>query len=1095
MNLKVIATLFVSLSISFLTFAQINDTVFWNGEKLIEHGETLYNNSKYDDALKFYNLVSICDPSYPTACYESALTHEAKSQYVEGLKKIIEADSLQPNNATSIILKGSLLDDLERRREAIDLLESARLKWPYNQNLLYNLAIVYANILDYDKAEQILEESIRLSPYHAGTHILLGRINYYMGRLPQSFLAFNMGLILNPSNSNITKFENVITGVSKPSSDAYRFPYPANYDATQWNELNHFCKSGLAFRNEFPYEYSTNFLINRQSLMLFRLMEYNPDNKSIYNQFYVRFFKEILNRKEVDVLFAYQLQNINNSKVDDWLKANQSKKSKFVEFAQSTINGWREYSFSAENENRKVKTHLYNDKGVLSLICTQLQDPKALLEGEYIRIGTFGEISEKGIYKNDEINGSCTKFWSSGKVKQDLNFINGNLNGINKTFYGNGNVSGIFPRDNDKKEGVEKEFTLSGRVFRTENYINDKAEGTSYHMYTTSGWSSESTYKNGKMHGPYKEKWMNGVTKTEANYTDSLLNGTMKKYYSNAKQESVYEYKNNYSTGAYKVFHSNGLIKQEGTFTDSAKLQGVFTEYDRAGMKTIMQTGYEKGVLSGLQIDYYSNGNTRDEYNYLNNNIQKIKSYDPKGSLRYQAEEMNGSLAFKSFYNNGAVKREGTFLNGKREGEWHEYSAAGVVSSLENWKDDMQTGIQKTFYPSGVLKTVYSCDSSQINGLYTEYYPNATKKVVVIYKKGVVDGEVNLYYSNSVLSSKYYLEDNDITGRRFDYTVEGKIASIVNYNEPNTTSSVSTFCNNNLLKTVSYLNDSVQVEIPYPNAKIMSRYTLIDGLKHGLAEGFYPNGKLRESQYYIYGKLNGPSKQWDINGNLKSHFTYNLNKIEGFTYVYADAKLESRSYYEENEEQGDFRELYPNGKVFRLISYLDGERVGPTSFYSPDSVMLYSLDYEKGSVGSIAIRNNQGEIEKINASVVHSEPLKSYFPNGTLAAIIPYSKGIMNGKLTLFYPNGNIQRERMFVNDYIEGVTTDYYPNGKLKNREEFVNNDLNGKYTSYSENGIKQVEGQYISDIMTGTWIYYDASGKQKFMVEYENDLGYDIK
>jgi len=1095
MNLKFITALCVCLSISFVTFAQVNDTVFWNGKKLIAHGELLHNSAKYDDALRFYSRVSSCDPLYPTACYESALTLEAKSEYLDGLKKIIEADSLQPNNATTIILKGSLLDDLERYQESIELLESARLKWPYNQNLLYNLAIVYANISDYNKAEQLLEQSIKLSPYHAGSHILLGRINYFMGRLPQSYLAFNMGLLLNPSNNNITKFENVITGVTKPSSDSYLFPYLADSDDTQWNELNRFCKSGLAFRKDFPYEFQTNYLMNRQSFMLFKLMEYNPTNKSIYNQFYVRFFKDILNRNELDVFFAYQMQNSENSKVKDWLKSNASKKKKFIEFAESSINTWREYGFSADNENRKVKTHFYTDNGAISLIGTEFQEPKPSLEGEYIRIGVYGEISEKGIYKNNEVNGSCTIFWSDGKIKQDLNFVNGNFNGINKTFYKNGNISGIFPRDNNKKEGTEQEFTLSGRVFRKENYINGKAEGISHHLYTISGFSSESTYKNGKLQGPYKEKWLNGVTKTEANYTDSLLNGTMKNFYSNAKLESVYEYKNNISTGPFKVFHSNGIIKKEGTYSDSGELQGVLTEYDRLGGKIMTQTGYEKGILNGTQIDYYSNGAKKNEYQYLNNKVQKIICYNPNGSIRYQAEEKNGSLAFKSFYNNGIVNREGTLVNGKPEGEWLEYSACGVVNSVENWKDNMQTGIQKRFYPSGVLKTVYTCDSNLIHGSYIEYHPNASKKAEVVYNKGEADGEVKLYYSNGVLSSKYYLENNELTGRRFDYTVEGKIAAITTYNDENAVTSESLYHNNSLVKTISYLNDSVLVEIPYPNTKVMSRFTLVDGLKHGVSESFYPNGKLREKQFYMYGKLNGPSKQWDINGNLKSYYSYNLNKLEGFAYNYEDAKLERRSYFEENEEQIDFRELYPNGKVFRLITYVDGERVGPSSFFSPDSVMLFVLDYDYGSVGAITVRNKQGEIEKLNSSVVNAEPLKSYYPNGTLAAIIPFSKGIMNGKLTLFYPNGNIQRERMYVNDYIEGVTTNYYQNGKLKNKEEYVNNDLTGKYTAYSESGIKQVEGQYISDLKIGTWIYYDVTGKQKFKVEYENDLEYEIK
>ena len=68
------------------------------------------------------------------------------------------------------------------------------------------------------------------------------------------------------------------------------------------------------------------------------MMNFEPNEKNIYNQFYIRFFKEILNRNEADILFAYQLQNLNLDKVNSWLKANKAKSNKFVEYAQNTIN-------------------------------------------------------------------------------------------------------------------------------------------------------------------------------------------------------------------------------------------------------------------------------------------------------------------------------------------------------------------------------------------------------------------------------------------------------------------------------------------------------------------------------------------------------------------------------------------------------------------------------------------------------------------------------------------------------------------------------------------------------------------------------------
>jgi antitoxin component YwqK of YwqJK toxin-antitoxin module len=245
----------------------------------------------------------------------------------------------------------------------------------------------------------------------------------------------------------------------------------------------------------------------------------------------------------------------------------------------------------------------------------------------------------------------------------------------------------------------------------------------------------------------------------------------------------------------------------------------------------------------------------------------------------------------------------------------------------------------------------------------------------------------------------------------------------------------------------------------------------------------------------VRGKIHGPSKQWDLDGNLLSNFTYNLSKAEGYTYVYRNGKMISRDYYEEGEEQQDFREYYPNGSVFRIIPYVDDQREGEYPYFSPDSVKLFSYNYESNQITSVNIRNKQGKIEKVPASNPTGTVLTSYYPNETVAAIIPLVKGYMEGTLTLYYPNGNKLRERSFKSDYLEGLSTDYYANGKVKEIIRFVNNDKTGEYVSYSEAGLKIEEGEFTSDNRVGTWTYYDAAGKPKYKVSYDNDKVYEVK
>jgi antitoxin component YwqK of YwqJK toxin-antitoxin module len=104
------------------------------------------------------------------------------------------------------------------------------------------------------------------------------------------------------------------------------------------------------------------------------------------------------------------------------------------------------------------------------MIGTQVLVPEESNEGNYIRINRAGAVIEKGTYKNNKQEGLCEILYTDGTVSQELYFTADELDKTNRTFYENGNLSGIYPRDKGKKNGTEINYSKSGRVTRKQSF-------------------------------------------------------------------------------------------------------------------------------------------------------------------------------------------------------------------------------------------------------------------------------------------------------------------------------------------------------------------------------------------------------------------------------------------------------------------------------------------------------------------------------------------------------------------------------------------------------------------------------------------------
>lgn len=99
-----------------------------------------------------------------------------KAQYPQALDKVNQALAAKPKDAQTRFLKGLILTQQNKPADAIGVFSALTADYPELPEPYNNLAVLYANQGQYDKARQALEMAIRTHPSYATAHENLGDI-------------------------------------------------------------------------------------------------------------------------------------------------------------------------------------------------------------------------------------------------------------------------------------------------------------------------------------------------------------------------------------------------------------------------------------------------------------------------------------------------------------------------------------------------------------------------------------------------------------------------------------------------------------------------------------------------------------------------------------------------------------------------------------------------------------------------------------------------------------------------------------------------------------------------------------------------------
>ncbi|MEI6437022.1 MAG: hypothetical protein WCP32_19530, partial [Bacteroidota bacterium] len=310
-------------------------------------------------------------------------------------------------------------------------------------------------------------------------------------------------------------------------------------------------------------------------------------------------------------------------------------------------------------------------------------------------------------------------FYNQGNLKSEVVYRDDKKNGYLKEYAENGDLLKISKYIDDiiqpeaeeiQKIQVQNEYYPDGKIRVSAMFRNGIQEGIKREYAADGNIEKAYLYKNGAIIG-------DGIVKEDGN-----RDGYWKDYYPDGSLKAEGNYDNGKQIGLWKYYHPNGKIEQTGKFNKQGKLDGNWKWYfDNSEL--LKEENYRNGLRDGLSTEYDETGKLIVEGEFINDNedgpwFELIGDSFIRGAYRDGLRngmwynfylDRNGANTdslcyFKGgfiednpdgkhiyYWENGKVKDEGSYVNGKKEGDWFKYNFDGTLFIIITYKQGVET--------------------------------------------------------------------------------------------------------------------------------------------------------------------------------------------------------------------------------------------------------------------------------------------------------------------------------------------------------------------------------------------------------------------
>ena len=383
----------------------------------------------------------------------------------------------------------------------------------------------------------------------------------------------------------------------------------------------------------------------------------------------------------------------------------------------------------------------------------------------------------------------------------------------------------------------------------------------------------------------------------------------------------------------YRRYDKNGNLSIytyaiDGKNTDS----GYYSDGNLAYIQEVKIIKGKDSILHGKYIEYYKNGQIKVQGSYN----------EGKRDGEFKAFLRNGKSAGSVFYKDGKIIKS-TLVKAMKDNasfslvtdiNYNLNSHKIVTDEFPNQllkqyfvfnKNGLLDGESREYYEEGDIKSVSPFKNNVADGIFISYYQNGNIKDKQNYKNGNEEGEGLFYYENGQLEEKYFMKNGKLDGEAINYFNDGKIRHKAIYKD-DIILEEEVHENNEIKKNIFKNEEIVQQDIYLKNKILKATIFFLENEKTKIIT-YHKNGNKQEEVFSINGLLDG----------------------EAFIY-YPSGKVENKSFFKDGKREGESLTYYENGKLKKKILYKNGMRNGFAIAYYENGIIeqkVYFVDDKK----------------------------------------------------------------------------------------------------------------------------------------------------
>jgi len=548
-----------------------------NSRQQIKKAIDYHDDKEYAKADKLYAEVPKSDSLYHLALYERALTSYTRKNYDEAIAFCNEGLTLREGKANFYGLLGNIYDDKKMPQKAIDVFKEGLKQFPYNQQMYYNLAVVYAGIDSLNEAETNLIKSLKLDPFHYRSNYLLGQVNERKGKMVEALLCYYMAAVIKPRQTEaIAQLMIYLNGESKLISLASKYSGSDNEKLPHFEQLEDILNSKIALNPKYKTKARINEVSVKQGQMLFDKLVYNPSVDNFYMNFYVPFFVNIRQKGNYEAFFYTIFSAYDGEQIQSWLKRKQRKQSKFISDAALKIVELRKVGLENPTLTKDPIYYVFNKEGRLSAFGRYSNKMTEIKTGLWTGVHENGGLESITEYVNGKEEGVIIGYNSEGVKSIELTMKNGAYSGPYSTYHENGVKSTEGTTLNGKLDGPFKNFYPSGQLKEEGVLKNNKLTGKNTVYFYDGTIAGVYNYVDGDADGDVVRNYVDGTLSEKYSYKEDKIHGDYTSYYPNKAVKSVGKYEKGKPTGKWVEYYANGTISSTYTLNSASKKTPCF---------------------------------------------------------------------------------------------------------------------------------------------------------------------------------------------------------------------------------------------------------------------------------------------------------------------------------------------------------------------------------------------------------------------------------------------------------------------------------------------------------------------------------------